>query len=165
MKLFLDKRPFSWDGEYDIFYEDGATAYHVKGEPLKRKNVITLYNRNEMVLGRIERKIGFFGGSTFTIFLDENEVGTIQKDFTFSVTRWILHLSRWRIFGVINSWEYDILDESTIVMHAGTDGTQYSDCGRYMLDIYYDNNEINALLVAIGMEAANSLIKPRKRNR
>lgn len=165
MKLFIDQRPFLWDAEYDVCYENGNKAYHVKAESGKKVDTIVLYNKNEMELGKIERRKGIFGGSKFSIIFDGNEVGTIVKDFSFAVTRWILHMSYWRVFGLIGAWEYDILDEDTIIMHAGTDGTAYDGCGKYLLDVYYDNNEINALLVVIGMEAANSLIKPRKRRR
>lgn len=166
MKLFIEKRPFSWDDEYDISYEDGSKAYHVRAETIKKRiNEIVLCNRNDMEIGKIIRKKGILGSSKFTIFFDGNQIGTITKDFTFAVTRWVLSMSRWRIFGLIMSWEYDILDEGTIVMHAGTEGTDYADCGKYMLDVYYDNNESNALLVALGMEAANSLVKPPKRRK
>jgi uncharacterized protein YxjI len=166
MKLFIEKRPFRWDDEYDISYEDGSKAYHVKAQTVKKRLFeIVLCNRNDMEIGKIVRKKGVFGGSKFTILFDGNEIGTITKDFTFAVTRWVLTMSGWRIFGMIPSWEYDILDENTIVMHAGTDGTKYNDCGKFMLDVYYDNNESNALLVALGMEAANSLIKTKKRRR
>ncbi len=171
MKLFLDKRPFKWEDSYNIYYEDGSVAYKVVNQPVKKKQALSLYKRWEIVLynprdmeiGKIVRRKGPLGGNKFDILLDGENIGNITKDYGWGFTRWVLAMSGWRIFGLTSIWEFDVLDEKTIIMHAGTDGTPYADCGRYMLDIYYDNNEITGMLVVLGMEAANTLVKPDKR--
>ena len=171
MKLFLDKRPFKWEDKYNIYYEDGSLAYTVVNQAvpkkhkfqLKKKWEVILYNPRDMEIGRIVRTQGPLGGNVFDILLDGENIGNITKDYGFGYTRWVLGMSGWRIFGLIGIWEYDVLDENCIIMHAGTDGTPYADCGKYMLDIYYENNELTAMLVVLGMEAANTLVKPDKR--
>ncbi|MEG1426438.1 MAG: hypothetical protein RSC76_01985 [Oscillospiraceae bacterium] len=164
MRLFMDKRPFSWDCDYRITYENNKFAYRVKGESGKKKNTLTLYNPNEMALGTVVMKKGLFS-PTFELFLDERSIGTITKDFTFAVTRYVLHLSRWRVFGMVMSWEFDIMDEGCLIMHAGTDGSPYAALDQFLLDIYYDNNDIPALLAALGMEAATSTLRPQRRRK
>ncbi len=159
MKLFIEKRPFSWEAKYSVFAENGKEMYKVQGVEGKKEKVITLFNVNEMELGKVVMKKPLIGSPKFEIILAEQSVGKITKDFTFAVTRWVLELSRWRVFGSIMSWEFDIMDEHSLVMHAGVEGTQYEGQDKYVLDISYDNNEIPALLTAIGMEAANSLQK------
>ncbi len=159
----MDKRPFLWDDEYTVTYENLKPIYKVVSKSSKKQNEIILFNINEMELGKIIMKKPLIGSPKFTIILAEQEVGKITKDFTFTVTRWVLHMSRWRVYGSIMSWEFDIMDEHSLIMHAGTDGTAHEGEDKFMLDISYDNNEIPALLTALGMEAANSMLKRNRK--
>lgn len=161
MKLYFDKRPFSWDDSYTIYEETDRPAYQVIAESGKRINTITLQNANEMEIGKIVCKRNIFGRWSFKIFFDDNLIGTVEKKHeTFTVTRYQLYCNRWRVFGNIMGFEYDIFDGKYIVMHAGNDDEKYED--KYVIDTSYSNNERPAILVALAMEAANSTLKPRK---
>ncbi|MDO4458965.1 MAG: hypothetical protein Q4C42_02615 [Clostridia bacterium] len=166
MRLFIDKRPFSWDVEYDVTLENGTKAYHVKNEQeAKRLWSITLYNRNGVEIGKIVRKKSIFGKSKFTIYFDNNPIGTIEKTYVHNTARYMLKMTNWRVFGLIMSWEYDILDDGAIITHAGTEDSPYADSGKFMLDIYYENSESSILLAALGLEAANSLLAEKQAKR
>ncbi len=166
MRLFFKERPFSWDLDYDIFYENETKAYHVKNEQIKKRlwNV-TLYNRNDMEIGKIERKESLFGGEKYTIYFDDREIGSIEKTYVHNKTRYLLKMVNWRIFGLIPSWEYDILDDDAIVAHAGVEGSPYEGKGNFMLEIYYENSESMIVLACLGMEAANAKLAEKEKKR
>lgn len=160
MKLYFDKRPFSWDADYVVYEETGQKAYHVVGEPGKKENQIILYNRNEVELGRVRCKKGLLGRWRFSLWQDKERVGTVEKFSSHGVTRYELKYYQWRLFGNILAFEYDIYDGKYLVMHAGNEDNAFP--GKYVIDPSYSNNEQPALLVALAMEAANSTLPPRK---
>ena len=158
MRLIFDERPFSWDTEYEIFTESGVKSYQVKNETVSEKlKLVTLFNRNGVEIGRVERRKGFFGGIKYLLFFGEEQIGEVVRDDSYRKTRYVLKLNnaKYRMFGLILSWDFDILDDGAIIMHAGTDGTPYLNKGKYVMDIYYENSESYILLACLGLEAAN----------
>lgn len=160
MKLYFDKRPFQWEAAYTIYDETDHEAYHIVGQPGEKENIISLQNRNGVELGQVKCRKTLFGGWRFTLWHDGQQTGTIEKINRHGVTRYELRYNRWRLFGDIMGFEYDIYDGTYIVMHAGNEDNAYP--GKYVLDTSYSNNEQAALLVALAMEAANSTLPPRK---
>lgn len=160
MKLYFDQRPFAWEDSYSIFEETGQLAYRVKAEPGKKANTIFLENRNQLEIGRVICKKKLTGGWKFRIFLDDQLVGKVTKYSSHGVSRYQLDYNRWRIYGNILGFEYDIYDGKYLVMHAGNEDNAFP--GKYVIDTSYSNNEQAALLVSLAMEAANSTLKKRK---
>lgn len=158
--MYFERRPFSWEDAYAIYEETDQLAYRVTAEPGKKENLIVLKNRNEMEVGRIRCRKKLLGGWRFEIFLDEDRIGTVEKVSSHGVTRYELNCNRWRVFGDILHFEYDIFDGKYMVMHAGNEDNAFP--GKYVIDTSYSNNEQAAVLVALAMEAANSTLPPRK---
>lgn len=160
MKLYFDKRPFSWEAQYTIFDETDHEAYQVLSGPEKKGYTIALQNRNGVELGQVRCRKNLFGKWRFSLWYDEKQIGTVEKVSNHGVKRYELRYNRWRLFGNVMAFEYDIYDGKYIVMHAGNEDNAYP--GKYVLDTSYSNNEQAALLVALAMEAANSTLPPRK---
>lgn len=160
MKLYFDKRPFSWDAAYPIYDETGQVAYHIVGEPGQKENIIALQNRNGVELGRVKCRKTFWGSWRFSLWYDSQQIAAVEKVNRHGVVRYELRYNRWRLFGNVMAFEYDIYDGTYMVMHAGNEDNAYP--GKYVLDTSYSNNEQAALLVALAMEAANSTLPPRK---
>lgn len=160
MKLYFEQRPFSWEDLYTIYDETGQPAYRVTAEPGKKENVIILQNRNEVEMGRVVCRKKALGGWKFSLLMDGKPFAAVQKRTSHRVTRYELNYNRWRVFGDIRRFEYDIYDGKYLVMHAGNEDHAFP--GKYVLDTSYSNNEQAALLVALAMEAANSTLPPRK---
>ena len=160
MKLYFDKRPFSWDAAYTVYEETGQVAYQVEGEPGEKENVIRLCNRNGVEIGRVRCRKTLFGKWRFSIWQDETQIGTVEKYKSHGVVRYELKCYHWRLFGNIMAYEYDIYDGKYMVVHAGNEDGAFP--GKYVIDTSYSNNEQPALLVALAMEAANSTLPPRK---
>lgn len=160
MKLYFDKRPFRWEDRYTIYDETDHAAYEIAAEQGEKENAIILQNRNGVELGRVRCRKSLFGKWKFTLWYNEKPIGTVEKVNNHGVVRYELRYNRWRLFGNIMAFEYDIYDGKYLVMHAGNEDNAYP--GKYVLDTSYSNNEQAALLVALAMEAANSTLPPRK---
>lgn len=157
MKLHFPKRDFSWVEPYAIYEEDGQAAYRVSGEAGAKLRKIFLKNRNDMVLGTVVGKKSLFGKWSYSIFLDEERIGTVEKYSSHGVKRYELNCNRWRLYGNILGFEYDIYDDKYLVLHAGNEDNSFP--GEYVIDTSYSNNEVTGLLVALAMEAANGNAK------
>ena len=70
MKLYFDKRPFSWEADYTIYEETGHPAYQVVAAPEEKENVIRLFNQNGVELGRVRCRKTIFGNWKFSIWQD-----------------------------------------------------------------------------------------------
>lgn len=160
MKLYFEQRPFAWDDFYTIYEETGEPAYRVTAEPGERENLIHLKNRNDMEIGRVRCRKKLLGGWKFELYLDENMIGTVERTSTHGIRRYELNCNRWRVYGNIPAFEYDIYDGKYLVIHAGNEDNAFP--GKYVIDTSYSNNEQPALLVALAMEAANSTLPPRE---
>ena len=161
MKLYFEQLHFSWEDMYIIYDETDQRAYQVKAEPDKKCNWIILENRNGMEIGRVKCWKNLFGTWKFQILQDETPIGTVEKIRAHGITRYILNCNRWRVYGNILGFEYDVFDGKYLVMHAGNEDNAYP--GKYVIDTSYSNNEQAALLVALAMEAANSTLPSRKK--
>lgn len=157
MKLYFEQRPFAWDDLYTIYEETGQPAYRVEAVPGEKENVITLKNRNDMEIGCVRCKKKLLGGLRFEIFLDGQQLGSVEKRSSYGVVRYELDCNRWRVCGNILGFEYDIYDGHYIVLHAGNEDGSFP--GKYVIDTSYSNNEQTGLLVSLAMEAANSTLK------
>ena len=74
MKLYFDKRPFSWEDQYSIYDETDQRAYMVVAEEGKKENTISLQNRNGVEMGRVRCRKTLFGKWKFSIWYDESRL-------------------------------------------------------------------------------------------
>lgn len=161
MKLLIDKRPFSWTADYDIFDEDGSFAYRVTTENDEKNKTNTIFVASQYggEVGKVVQKKGLFK-TRYEIFLGDEPMGTVKKESMYGVTRYVLNYAKWRIYGTITNWEYDIMDDKYIVAHAGDENGEYP--GKFVLNTDYSNNEVPILLSALAMEAATASHKQAK---
>jgi len=152
MKLWIDKRPFSWNMSYTIYEEDNTPSYKVMCEGSEKVSTITLMNANDMELGKVVQTRKFFS-PRYEIFLGDELMANIVKSYEHKITRYVLKYRQWRVFGNILGWEYDIFDEQFLALHVGCEDPDFPD--KYVIDGSYSNNDVPAILVVLGMEAAN----------
>ncbi len=154
MKLLIEKRPFSWETEYDVYDEKGGFAYRITTERRDKTSAIFITSQYGGEVGKIVKTKRLFK-TTYEIFLGDNYMGKVKKETMYGgVTRYVLDYARWRVFGTILNWEYDIVDDKYIVAHAGDDNMEFD--GKYVINADYSNNETPILLVALAMEAATA---------
>lgn len=114
MKMYFKQRMFSWTDCYDIYDEDGNVLFEVKGKFDFTHN-LEIYNNRGQYLARIKQKF-LTWLPQFEIFLDDECVGKIQKEFSFFHPRYDIDVCGWHIEGDAFGWDYSIVDASNQVV-------------------------------------------------
>lgn len=162
MKLFLKKRTFSWHEGYEVLDENGKMAYTISCENEPKFDTLHVVSQYGGEVGKITRTRKKFSKKyRYEIFLGDEHMAYINERLLHGgVVRYELDYVQWKVRGDILNWTYDITDEQFMVAHAGDENEEYPD--KFVLDLSYSNNEVPILLVALGMEAANSDVPPRE---
>ena len=81
MKLLFKQRLFSWFDSYDIYDELGNTVFTVRGE-LSWGHLLRIYDSMDNEVGYVKEKV-LTWLPKFEMYIGENYVGSINKEFTF----------------------------------------------------------------------------------
>ncbi len=108
MKLLFKQRFFSWFCSYDIYDEDGNTVFTVKGQ-LSWGHKLNVYDASGNHIATLQEKVLSFL-PRFEIYIGEECVGTIKKEFTFFKPKFSVDYKGWKIEGDFLEWDYTIYD-------------------------------------------------------
>jgi uncharacterized protein YxjI len=110
MKLMFKQRFFSWFDSYDIFDENGAAVYTVRGK-LAWGHKLEIYDKNDHYLATLKEQVFTFL-PRFAIQIGGQTVGTITKEFTFFKPSFTVDCNGWHVAGSFLEWDYSILSEN-----------------------------------------------------
>lgn len=150
MKLLFKQRIFSWFDSYDIFDERGQTLFTVRGQlswghclritDARGRHVGTV---KEVVLALLPR---------FEIYIGDQLLGSIRKEFTFFKPKFTLDVNGWTIDGDWFEWDYTIRDHSGRAVAAiSKQILNWSDT--YIIDVPDPADAIPALMVVLAIDA------------
>ena len=150
MKMLFKQRFFSWLDSYDIFAEDGAVLYTVKGQ-LAWGHKLKIFDAQNTPLGSVEEVILTFLPK-FEIYQNDHLVGTIKKEFTFFKPRFTIDYNGWQVEGDFWGWDYTITDAS-----GGTVATIskeiFSWTDTYVIDVVNPADALHALMLVLAIDA------------
>ena len=150
MKLRFKQRFFSWLDSYDVYNEQGETVFTVEGKLSWGHRLHVLDAAGEHVATVQERVLTFL--PRFEIYLKENCVGSIQKEFTFFRPRFALDFNGWQVEGDWMEWDYSIVDGSgRRIAVISKELFQWTDT--YAIDVDDPRNALCALLVVLAIDA------------
>lgn len=150
MKLLFKQRVFSWFDSYDVYDEQGNTAFVVKGQ-LSWGHCLRISDAwgnhigtvKEVVLALLPR---------FEIYAGERLLGSIRKEFTFFRPKFSLDMNGWTIDGDWFEWDYTIRDVSgRAVATISKQLLNWSDT--YVIDVHNPADAIPALMVVLAIDA------------
>lgn len=142
---------FSWFDSYDIYYENGSVAYTVKGQ-LSWGHLLNIYDPSGNKLGYIKEKIVSLL-PRFNVYIAENHLGTITREFTFFKPRYSIDFNGWDIKGDFLGWNYQAYSGTELVMSATKKIWNLTDT--YEIDVYSPANELYSLMIVLAIDAAN----------
>ncbi|MCI8639258.1 MAG: hypothetical protein HFG41_08995 [Coprococcus sp.] len=150
MKLLFKQRFFSWFDSYDIYNESGETVYTVKGQ-LSWGHCLKIFDARGGELGTVKERVLTLMPK-FEVYLREQYIGCISKEFTFFKPKYNIDFNGWHIEGDFFEWDYTILDGagrrvavvSKELMHL-TD--------TYVIDVYHPENALCALMFVLAIDA------------
>lgn len=150
MKLLFKERMFTWFDSYDIYDEAGNTVYTVKGE-LSWGHCLKIYDANGNEIATVQEKILTFLPK-FEMYLANEYVGCIKKEFTFFKPAFDIDYNGWHIEGDFFEWDYKIIDKyGSCIATVSKEIFNWTDT--YTIDVNNSQDALCALMLVIAIDA------------
>ena len=150
MKLLFKQRLFSWFDSYDIYDEAGNTVFTVKGE-LSWGHLLRIYDAIGNDVGYIKERVFTFLPK-FEIYLGDNYMGCISKEFTFFKPKFNIDYNSWTVDGDWLEWDYSIFN-STAQTVATVSKEIWNWTDTYVIDVKDPNDAICVLMLVLAIDA------------
>ena len=150
MKLLFKQRFFSWFDSYDIYDESGNTVYTVKGQ-LSWGHCLKIYDNLGTEIGTVKERVLTFLPK-FEIYLGNDYVGCINKEFSFFTPRFNIDFNGWRVDGDFFEWDYKIVDSRGEEI-ATVSKELFNWTDTYVIDINNPCDAICALMLVLAIDA------------
>lgn len=150
MRLLFKQRLFSWLDSYDIFDETGRTVYEVKGE-LSWGHRLQIYDAAGNPLGRVQERV-LTWLPKFELYVGEQLVGEIRKEFTLFRPRFFLDCCGWSVDGDFWEWDYTVMDGARTVMRLSKELWNWTDT--YSMEIDRPEDALYCLMIVLAIDAA-----------
>lgn len=150
MKLLFKQRFFSWFDSYDIYDESGATLFTVEGQLSWGHTLHINDAKGEHIATLKQRMLTFL--PKFDLYIGEDLVGTITKDFTFFAPAFDVDFNNWHVEGQFLEWDYDILNKfGDRVASISKELWNWTDT--YVIDVADPDDALYALMVVLAIDA------------
>ena len=150
MKLVFKQRFFSWFDSYDIYDEDGNTVYTVEGQ-LSWGHCLKIYDARGNEIGTVKERIFTFLPK-FEIYLGQNYIGCIRKEFTFFKPKFNIDCNGWQVDGDWFEWDYEILNSAgRPVANVSKELWNWTDT--YVINVRDPQDALCALMLVLAIDA------------
>lgn len=150
MKLLFKERMFTWFDSYDVYDEQGNTIFVVKGE-LSWGHCLRIYDAHGNELGSLQERVFTFLPK-FEMYIKDNYVGCISKEFTFFVPAFDIDYNGWHVDGDFFEWDYKILNQSgQRVADVSKELFNWTDT--YTITVDNPQDALSALMVVLAIDA------------
>ena len=150
VKFVLRQRVFSWFDSYDICDEHGNFVYRVEGK-LDWGHKLLIYNAYGDEIAQIKEEVFTFMPK-FYMIINQQEVGVIQKEFSFLKPKFHVSFNDWTITGDFLGLNYEVLDQGRLVMKVYQELFRWSDS--YVVDIVNEQDCLYCLMITLAIDAA-----------
>lgn len=150
LRLLFRQRAFSWFDSYDIYDEEGQAVFAVQGK-LSWGHRLEIYDRQGQYLGRVQEEVLTLL-PRFALYIGEECVGQIKKEFSFFSPRFTLDCQGWQVEGDWLEWDYQVIDSAGgLVMQAGKEPLRWTDT--YQLEIQRPEDALLCLMIVLAIDA------------
>ena len=150
MKLLFKQRFFSWFDSYDIYDESGATLFTVEGQ-LSWGHTLHINDSKGQHIATLKQRLFTFLPK-FDLYIGEDLVGTITKEFTFFTPAFDIDFNGWHVEGRFMEWDYDILNKfGDRVASISKELFNWTDT--YVIDVFDPDDALYALMVVLAIDA------------
>ncbi len=150
MKLLFKQRFFSWLDSYDIFNEAGETVFTVKGQ-LSWGHCLKIFDAMDRELGTVKERIFSFLPK-FEMYLGQQYVGCISKEFTFFKPKYNIDCNGWQVEGDFFEWDYRIVNGAGQVV-ATISKELFNWTDTYAIDVYNQQDALGVLMLVLAIDA------------
>ena len=150
MRLLFKQRLFSWFDSYDIYDENGNTVYTVEGKLAWGHCLHILDSEGYHIATVRERVLTLL--PQFELYLGEEYVGCIRKDFTLFRPSFTIDCNGWQVEGSLMEWDYTIVDSMGFdVARISKELLHWTDT--YVIDVGQPEDALCALMVVLAIDA------------
>lgn len=149
MRLYFKQRFFSWFDSYDIYNEDGSTAFTVEGKLAWGHCLHILDAAGRHIATVKERVLTFL--PKFEMYVGDTYIGCIQKEFTFFKPRFNIDCKGWEVEGSFMEWDYTIRSGGRTVATVSKELFHWTDT--YIIDVSDPANALCALMLVLAIDA------------
>ncbi len=150
MRLLFKQRFFSWLDSYDIYDEDGNTVYTVEGK-LSWGHCLHILDAAGQHIGTVKEVVLTFLPK-FEIYIRDNYVGCISKEFTFFRPKFHIDCNGWQVQGEFMEWDYQIISGAGDVA-ATVSKELFHMTDTYVIDVVRPEDALMALMVVLAIDA------------
>ncbi len=150
MKLLFKQRIFSWLDSYDIYNEQGEKVYTVKGE-LAWGHCLKIMDQYGKNIGTVKEKVFTFLPK-FELYVGENYLGCVCKEFTFFRPQFVIDFNGWNIQGNVLEWDYEIQDQAGRVV-AMVNKEVFHLADTYVMEIGKPEDALYVLMLVLAIDA------------
>lgn len=150
MKLLFKQRFFSWLDSYDIYYEDGSTAYTVRGQ-LSWGHCLKIFDPYGQELGMVQERV-LTWLPKFELYVDGQYIGCISKELSFFKPRYNIECNGWHVEGDWLEWDYQVLGpQGDLIARVSKEVWNWTDT--YTIDVAFPDDALYALMLALAIDA------------
>lgn len=150
MKLLFKQRLFSWFDSYDVYDESGNTVYIVKGQ-LSWGHCLKIFDSYGNEIGTVKERIFTFLPK-FEIYMGNQYVGCISKEFSFLKPRYNIDFNGWHVEGDFFEWDYRIMNLTGQCV-ATVSKQLFNWTDTYVIDVLNSNDALSALMLVLAIDA------------
>lgn len=150
MRLLFKQRFFSWFDSYDIYDESGNTLYTVKGQ-LAWGHCLKIFDAHGNEIGTVQERVFSFLPK-FEIYVGNQYIGCISKEFTFFKPQFNIDYNGWRVEGDFFEWDYRIMNLSgQCVAEVSKELFNWTDT--YVIDVRNPQDAVSVLMLVLAIDA------------
>ena len=150
MRLLFKQRFFSWFDSYDIYNEAGETVYTVKGQ-LSWGHCLKIFDDCGNEIGTVKERV-FTWLPKFEIYLSEQYIGCISKEFSLFKPRFNIDFNGWHIDGNFLEWDYRIIN--AFYQNVATISKElFNWTDTYVIDVNNPQDAVFALMLVLAIDA------------
>lgn len=150
MKLYFKQRAFSWFDSYDVYCENGAVAYTVKGQ-LSWGHCLHVLTASGQHIGTVQERV-FTWLPKFELYENDRYCGSICKRWSLFKPRYEFDCNGWRVFGDFFEWDYSIVDANGVLV-AKVEKQIFHFTDTYVLDIVRPQDALLVLMFTLAVDA------------
>lgn len=141
---------FSWFDSYDIYDENEATLYTVKGQPAWG-HCLKIFDADGRELGTVKQEIFTFL-PRFELWSGEEYLGCIEKEFSLFKPHYNIDCNGWHIDGDWTEWDYTIFGpDGAVVATVSKELLHWTDT--YVIDVVREGDALFALMFVLAIDA------------
>ena len=150
MKLLFKQRFFSWFDSYDIYNEYGETVYTVRGQ-LAWGHCLKIFDAHDNEIGTVRERV-FTLLPKFEMYLGEDYVGCISKEFALFKPVYNIDCNGWNVEGDFFEWDYSIQNSwGENIATVSKELFNWTDT--YVIDVKNPDDALCALMLVLAIDA------------